>query len=97
MLITRRGFACIQQADYIIYDRLVNSRLLDAAPKGCQFHYVGKAAGRHYMPQEEITELIVACAKKGGNVVRLKGGDPYVFGRGGEEALRLSALAFLLR
>lgn len=92
MLITRRGFACIQKADYIIYDRLVNQALLEAAPVGCQFHYVGKAAGRHYLPQEEITELIVRCAQAGGNVVRLKGGDPYVFGRGGEEALRLAEL-----
>lgn len=92
MLITRKGFDCIQKADYIIYDRLVNPRLLDAAPAGCRLYYVGKAAGRHYMPQEEITELIVECAQKGGTVVRLKGGDPYVFGRGGEEALRLAEL-----
>lgn len=92
MLITRRGYACIEQADHIIYDRLVNPALLDAAPAGCQLHYVGKAAGRHYLPQEEITELIVRCAQEGGVVVRLKGGDPYVFGRGGEEALRLAEL-----
>ncbi|MEA4892532.1 MAG: uroporphyrinogen-III C-methyltransferase [Peptococcaceae bacterium] len=90
-LITVKGLECIRSADYIIYDLLANPRLLEEAPGHCEKLYAGKKAGSHSLTQEEITELILDCARKGGHVVRLKGGDPYVFGRGGEEALRLAA------
>ena len=90
-LLTVKGLECLRTADYIIYDLLANPALLEEAPAGCEKIYAGKKAGGHSMPQEEITALIVACAQKGGHVVRLKGGDPYVFGRGGEEALALAA------
>ena len=88
-MITLRGLRCIQTADCLIYDRLLDDHLLDYAPTHCKKLYVGKAAGSHYMTQEEINDLLVEKALEGGHVVRLKGGDPYVFGRGGEEVLRL--------
>lgn len=88
-LITVAGLECIRNADHLIYDRLIDQSLLKEAPRGCQLYNVGKLAYSHYASQEEITNLIVSCAREGGHVVRLKGGDPYVFGRGGEEALRL--------
>ena len=88
-MITLRGLRCIQTADCLIYDRLLDDRLLDYAPAHCKKLYVGKAAGSHYMTQDEINDLLVEKALEGGHVVRLKGGDPYVFGRGGEEVLRL--------
>lgn len=88
-MITLRGLNCIRNADCIIYDRLVDMALLDEAPAECEKIYVGKSAGAHYMKQDEINSLLLSKAKLGGIVVRLKGGDPYVFGRGGEEALFL--------
>ncbi len=88
-LITLRGLECIRHADCIIYDRLISTRLLEEAPSGCEKIYVGKAAGEHSANQEEINALLLEKARQGGSVVRLKGGDPYVFGRGGEEALCL--------
>lgn len=89
-LITVRGLTVLRQADVIVYDRLVHPDLLEEAPAMAERIYVGKAPGRHACPQEEISALLVAKAKQGNVVVRLKGGDPFVFGRGGEEGLMLA-------
>lgn len=88
-LITVKGLKAVQQADCIVYDRLVSGELLQEAKPECELIYVGKEDRRHTMRQEEINELLVFMAMKYSRVVRLKGGDPYVFGRGGEEALFL--------
>ena len=85
-LITVRALECIQQAEVIVYDRLVNTTLLDRARPECDFIYVGKSAGEQALGQEEINLLLIDKAKQGKYVVRLKGGDPFIFGRGGEEA-----------
>ncbi len=85
-LITIRGLECIQQADVIIYDRLVNSELLDYAPKTAEFVFCGKFPNHHVIRQEAINQLLVEKACEGKKVTRLKGGDPCVFGRAGEEA-----------
>jgi len=85
-LITVKGLECIKKADTIIYDRLVGLRLLAFARPGAEIIYVGKAPGCHAMKQEEINRLLVEKAREGKVVARLKGGDPFVFGRGGEEA-----------
>ncbi|NJC25854.1 uroporphyrinogen-III C-methyltransferase [Neolewinella antarctica] len=85
-LITRKGLKAIQSADVILYDALSSDELLDEAPAHAQKIFVGKRAGCHYKKQEEINRLIVACAFEYGHVVRLKGGDSFVFGRGQEEA-----------
>lgn len=90
-LMTVRGQACLAQADAIVYDRLVSPRLLQMAPPGADLYYVGKASSEHTVPQDEITALLVKLGLEGKVVVRLKGGDPFVFGRGGEEALGLRA------
>jgi len=90
-LITVRGLACLRQADVVIYDYLANPELLDEAPPGAAAIYVGKSKGRHCVPQEEINALLAVHARAGQNVVRLKGGDPFIFGRGGEEACFLAA------
>ncbi|GAA4828861.1 uroporphyrinogen-III C-methyltransferase [Algivirga pacifica] len=83
-LISVRGLRCIQQADTILYDALVDPALLDYAPQAEKV-FVGKRAGQHYKAQEEINALIQHYLLKGQHVVRLKGGDPLVFGRGHEE------------
>lgn len=88
-LMTVKALRVVKEADVIIYDRLANPDILEEAKNGCQFVYVGKEDGRHIMPQDEINEVIYQNALKYENVVRLKGGDPFVFGRGGEEALYL--------
>lgn len=88
-LITVRGVECIREADVILYDRLANPQLLDHAKEGAELLYVGKLPDRHSLPQEEINALLVGQALQGKVVTRLKGGDPFVFGRGGEEALAL--------
>ncbi|MEW9500325.1 uroporphyrinogen-III C-methyltransferase [Jeotgalibacillus marinus] len=85
-LLTIKGLRCLEQADVILYDRLVNSELLKFAPKDAQLVYCGKLPDSHTMKQETINHFLVKYAKKGFQVVRLKGGDPFVFGRGGEEA-----------
>jgi len=85
-LLTLKAYRVIQEADVIIYDRLANPEILEMAKDGCQFVYVGKEDGRHVLPQDEINEVIYQNALKHEIVVRLKGGDPFVFGRGGEEA-----------
>ena len=84
-LITRKGLKAIQSADVILYDALSSDELLDEAPPHATKIFVGKRAGCHYKKQEEINQLIVDCAFEYGHVVRLKGGDPFVFGRGQEE------------
>ena len=85
-LITQKGLESLTQADVIIYDHLLDERLLDSAPLSAERIYVGKWSGEHTREQEEINQLLVRKAKEGKSVVRLKGGDPFVLGRGGEEA-----------
>ena len=88
-LLTIKALKLIQKADVIIYDRLANPEILKEAKKGVELIFVGKEKGNHRVPQDEINEIIYQCSLKYENVVRLKGGDPFVFGRGGEEALYL--------
>ncbi|MGA1939677.1 uroporphyrinogen-III C-methyltransferase [Arcobacter sp. YIC-310] len=88
-LMTIKALKVVQNADVIIYDRLANSEILKEAKKDVKLIFVGKEKGNHRVPQDEINELIFQNALKYENVVRLKGGDPFVFGRGGEEALYL--------
>nr|AAC18588.1 uroporphyrinogen-III methyltransferase/uroporphyrinogen-III synthase [Paenibacillus macerans] len=85
-LITLKGLDCIEKGDVIVYDRLANPSLLRKAKPGAEKIYVGKRTDRHTMKQEDISRLLVDLALAGKTVVRLKGGDPTVFGRGGEEA-----------
>ena len=89
-LITLRGVEALKQADVVLYDALASGRLLDHAPPPAERIYVGKQAGRHTLGQDEINKLLADKALAGKVVVRLKGGDPFVFGRGGEEALALA-------
>ncbi|MDN5081630.1 uroporphyrinogen-III C-methyltransferase [Aliarcobacter butzleri] len=88
-LLTLKAVKAIQNADILIYDRLVNPVILELAKKECELIYVGKEDKKHTLPQEDINELIYQASLKYENVVRLKGGDPFVFGRGAEEALYL--------
>jgi uroporphyrin-III C-methyltransferase len=90
-LMTVRGLALLRRADVVVYDRLVDPRLLDEARPDARRVFVGKASGAHTLPQPEINALLVRHAAQGRRVVRLKGGDPFVFGRGGEEAEALAA------
>ncbi len=87
----RGGAELLRRADVVVHDALVNADLLRLAPKSAEFIYAGKRAAAHAIPQEELNELLVAKAREGKCVVRLKGGDPYIFGRGGEEAEELAA------
>ncbi|SKC75590.1 uroporphyrinogen-III C-methyltransferase [Maledivibacter halophilus] len=89
-LITLKGLECIEKADVILYDRLINPKLLKYAKKKAEIIYAGKAPNAHSYSQEEISQLILDKALEGNVVTRLKGGDPFVFGRGGEEALLLA-------
>ena len=89
-LITVRGAELLARADVVVYDALSNPDLLRLAPKTAEFIFGGKRAKEHIIPQSEINRLLVNKAKEGKIVVRLKGGDPYVFGRGGEEAEALA-------
>jgi uroporphyrinogen III methyltransferase/synthase len=89
-LITVRGIECLRRADAVVYDYLANPALLAEAPPEAEAIYVGKTSGCHHRPQQEINDLLVALAQQGKTVARLKGGDPFVFGRGGEEALVLA-------
>ncbi len=86
-LLTRRGFEILQSCDVVVYDALVNAEMLDFASAKSEKIYVGKRAGRHSLTQEEINAVLLEKARVGLSVCRLKGGDPFVFGRGGEEAL----------
>ncbi|MGN0837164.1 MAG: uroporphyrinogen-III C-methyltransferase, partial [Akkermansia sp.] len=84
-LMTLRGRELIEQADCLVYDALGAPSMLGWAKPGCEKIDVGKRSGKHTLPQEEINRLLVDCAGRFACTVRLKGGDPYVFGRGGEE------------
>jgi uroporphyrin-III C-methyltransferase len=88
-LMTLKAARVVKEADILIYDRLANPKILDMAREDCEMIYVGKQDGKHSVPQDEINEIIYQAALKHENVVRLKGGDPFVFGRGGEEAIYL--------
>jgi uroporphyrinogen III methyltransferase/synthase len=90
-LVTLRAKDAIEHADVIVYDYLCNPEILKWAPADAEIVYAGKKAGRHTLTQAEINDLIVERARAGKSVVRLKGGDPFVFGRGGEEAEALAA------
>lgn len=90
-LMTLKGRELISRADCLVYDALASPLMLGWARPECEKIYVGKRAGNHALPQDEINELLVKCASRCSCVVRLKGGDPYVFGRGGEEAQALYA------
>jgi uroporphyrin-III C-methyltransferase/precorrin-2 dehydrogenase/sirohydrochlorin ferrochelatase len=87
-LLTRRAMARLRSADLVLYDALIDARVLRYARRAQRF-YVGKRAGRHAMTQQAIHALMIRAARRGRRVVRLKGGDPFVFGRGGEEVLAL--------
>ncbi len=88
-LLTLKAARVIKEADVIIYDRLANPEILEMTKDECEFVYVGKEDGKHTLPQDEINEVIYQEALKHDVVVRLKGGDPFVFGRGGEEGAYL--------
>lgn len=90
-LLTLRGYRRLMAADAVVYDRLAAPALPCDLPGSVELHCVGKTAGRHPVPQEEINAMLIRLAREGKRVVRLKGGDPYVFGRGGEEAEVLAA------
>ncbi|MGF1867804.1 uroporphyrinogen-III C-methyltransferase [Enterovibrio norvegicus] len=84
-LLTIKALRCIQQADVVVYDRLVSPEILSLIPSDKDIFYVGKAKGAHSVPQNDTNALLVELAQRGKNVCRLKGGDAFVFGRGGEE------------
>ena len=88
-LMTVKAVRLLQEADVIVYDRLVSADILDLIPASVSRVPVGKEVGKHCVPQDQINETIIKLAKAGRHVVRLKGGDPYMFGRGGEEVLAL--------
>ena len=89
-LVTVKGLRCLRAADVVVYDRLIDPTLLDEARSDAERIYVGKGPRCHAMKQEAINALLISHARQGKIVVRLKGGDPFVFGRGGEEALALA-------
>jgi uroporphyrin-III C-methyltransferase len=93
---TLRALDRLQSADVVVHDRLIAADVLERIPEAALRVYVGKALGNHAVPQEGIHDLLVLHARAGRRVVRLKGGDPYVFGRGGEEvqALQAAGIAF---
>lgn len=88
-LCTLKAARVLGEADVVLYDRLINDALLAHARRDCELVYVGKEDGHHTLPQDQINERLAHCAGQGKIVVRLKGGDPFVFGRGGEEAIYL--------
>ena len=89
-LLTIRGAELLGRADVIVYDALCNPALLKFAPSAAEIIFGGKRAAAHAIPQDQINKLLVEKAREGKTVVRLKGGDPFVFGRGGEEAEELA-------
>ena len=84
-LFTLKGKEVLEQADVVVYDALVGDGVLSMIPEGARLIDVGKRAGNHKMPQEQMNRVLLEEALKGNKVVRLKGGDPFLFGRGGEE------------
>jgi uroporphyrinogen III methyltransferase / synthase len=94
-LITWKGRKLLAVADSVLYDHLANEHLLELTPKNCERIYVGKKKAVHAFPQEEICAMMIERARRGQTVVRLKGGDPYIFGRGGEEAEALADAGIL--
>ena len=89
-LITLRGMRLLEGCDAVVYDDLIDPALLDLAPLNAERRYLGKRCGKHSAPQEDISAALISLAREGKTVVRLKGGDPFVFGRGGEELLALT-------
>src|SRR5690349_24332941 len=89
-LLTLRGAELLRRADVVVYDALVNPELLRLAPPSAEIIYGGKRAKDHAISQKELNQLLITKAREGKNVVLLKGGDPYVFGRGGEGAEELA-------
>jgi uroporphyrinogen III methyltransferase/synthase len=90
-LITRWGYELLQHCDAVAYDALIPMELIAGLPERVEKHYVGKRSGKHSVPQSQINELLVSLARRGLNVVRLKGGDPFIYGRSGEESDYLAA------
>ena len=90
-LLTLKGKACIEQADVVVYDYLANEDFLRYARPQAEVVFVGKRSGQARLPQNEINRILIERAAQGKMVVRLKGGDPFIFGRGGEEAVAVSA------
>ena len=88
-LLTVKALRLMKEADVVVYDRLVSAQILELIPVGVSRISVAKSPGKHCVPQDQINEIIVNLAKSGRRIVRLKGGDPFMFGRGGEEALVL--------
>jgi len=89
-LLTRKAYRLLQEADVIVYDRLVSEEILALIPAGTSRIFVGQASGNHHLGQDEINELLTNLARRARMIVRLKGGDPLIFGRGSEEALHLA-------
>ena len=89
-LLTRKAERILKSVDVVVYDRLGGEAVLALVPEGTARIYVGKTTGRHTVPQDEISRFLIQIARSGRSVARLKGGDPFVFGRGGEEALALA-------
>lgn len=89
-LLTVKGMKCLQRAEVVVYDFHLNAQILNYIDQAAEFLYAGKRGGHHTMTQDEINEVLVKRAKEGKIICRLKGGDPFVFGRGGEEAMELA-------
>ena len=90
-LLTLKAHRLLRQCDALVYDSLVPTALLELVPEGCERQFVGKRRGHHSVPQPSTNAVLVELARRHGTVVRLKGGDPFLFGRGGEEAAHLVA------